>query len=159
MSRKTTLAIERIADDTKFAAAFRADPARTLRRYRLDTDEIDAIKRGDLEALSSVGLDVVAFERGRRHGWRPMCRRVVVAVATVGACLGLTASPAAADVSCGQRCARLSVRASGARASLRTSLRKSPRYGVRAQLSPRMDPVVCRGTCAGRHGAPFSIGD
>lgn len=97
MSRTMTLAIERIADDRRFARRFRSDPDRALSRYRLDRDQIEAIKFGDPESLARHGVDVLAFERGRRHGWRPHWRRLVGALAVGGVALMGLGSPARAD--------------------------------------------------------------
>jgi len=96
MSRTFTLAVERVADDRRFAERFRTDPARALRRYRLDAGQVEAIKAGTHEALWQHGFDVAAFERGVRHGWRPHLRKLVAGATIVGATLGLLAAPASA---------------------------------------------------------------
>lgn len=101
MSRSMTLAVERIADDERFAERFRTDPDRALRRYRLSDDELAAVKRGDPESLDQHGVDVVAFAEGKRHGVGRFWRRAVVVSTLAGAVVGLAAVPAAAD---GGRC-------------------------------------------------------
>jgi len=96
MSRNMTLAIERIADDPRFAERFRTDPPRALRRYRLTSGEIEAIKAGDVASLQAHDVDVVAFTDGKRHGVRRFWRKALVALGTVGVALSMSAAPATA---------------------------------------------------------------
>ncbi len=103
MSRTFTLAVERVADDRRFAERFRHDPQRALRRYRLDDDQLDAIKSGEFAPLAHHGLDVQQFQDGKRHGWRPYWRRALVGVSVLGATLGLMGTPASAAIDvCGK---------------------------------------------------------
>ena len=97
MSRTMTTAIERIADEPRFAERFRRDPERALRRYRLTTNQVAAIKAGDPVSLRANGVDVVAFSDGKRHGLRRHWRRALVALSTVGVAMSMASAPAAAD--------------------------------------------------------------
>lgn len=113
MARNMTLAVERIADDARFAARFRRDPSRALRRYRLGHAQVEAIKAGDAASLARHGVDVAAFAQGRRHGIRPRLRTLAMGVGAVAVVVGLQASPAAARRSrarFGMRRARVMVR-------------------------------------------------
>lgn len=101
--RRMTRAIERIADDRKFAARFREDPEGTLRRYRLRDDEIEAIKRGDAGSLAAHGVDVRSFATGRRRGLRSRLRRVGTVAAMALGALGVAAAPASAARFAGRR--------------------------------------------------------
>lgn len=94
--RRLTLAIERIADERRFAERFRSDPQRALRRYRLGDEEIEAIKAGDPASLQAHGVDVVAFADGKRHGLRRHWRRALAALGTIGVALSMSAAPASA---------------------------------------------------------------
>lgn len=96
MTRGMTLAVERIADEPRFAARFRTNPSAALRRYRLSDSQIEAIKAGDADSLASHGVDVAAFANGRRHGLRPRLRALAMALGAAGVLVGLQASPAAA---------------------------------------------------------------
>lgn len=99
MSRAMTLAAERIADDRRFAERFRADPERALRRYGLDAHQVEAIKRGDPVSLTTHGIDVMAFNDGRRHGWRAHWRKLVAGASIVGAMCFSFGNTARADSS------------------------------------------------------------
>lgn len=101
--RRMTRAIERIADDRRFAARFREDPQAALRRYRLDDGEIQAIKRGDAASLAAHGVDVAGFATGRRRGLRSRLRRVATVAAMVLGALGFSAAPASAARFAGRR--------------------------------------------------------
>ena len=91
-----TTAIERIADEPRFAERFRRDPDRALRRYRLTTGQVEAIKAGDHTSLHAHGVDVVAFSDGKRHGLRRHWRKALAALSTVGVALSMSAAPATA---------------------------------------------------------------
>lgn len=145
MSRSMTLAVERIADDQPFAERFRDQPERALRRYRLTREQIDAIKQGDPASLTFQGVDIVAFEQGKRHGLRPYWRKVVVGVSVLGAVIGLVGAPAAADDSKrvhGVRKASLrQIRAGNAiRVGNVLVTRSSIRLGLRRAGAPRFAP-------------------
>lgn len=124
MTRAMTLAVERIADEPRFAARFRNNPSATLRRYRLSGSQIEAIKAGDADSLASHGVDVAAFANGRRHGLRPRLRMLAMALGAAGVLVGLQASPAAA-VRRGR--ARFGMRRAVRRVSVRASGRMAPR--------------------------------
>lgn len=97
MSSTMTAAIERIADEPRFAERFRSDPSRALRRYRLSDRQVEAIKAGDQMSLHEHGVDVVAFSDGVRRSRRRHWRRFVVALSTVAAALTMSAAPASAS--------------------------------------------------------------
>lgn len=97
MSRNFTLAVERVADDRRFAERFRRNPERALSHYRLDADQVEAVKSGDPLALRSHGLDLDAFQDGKRHGIRPHLRKVVAGASVLGAALGMLVMPRAAS--------------------------------------------------------------
>lgn len=148
-NRRLTLAIERLADDRDFLAAFRRDPARVLRRYRLDADEIEIVKSGDAGALAAAGVDVRGFLAGKRHGVRPWIRRILAAIAMAAGVVGLGVAPASAarksprygvrranlrtDGRLGARLGRSSIR-KGLNTAVRAGARHSPRQGVRNGL-------------------------
>lgn len=100
MSRSFTLAVERVADDRRFATRFRRDPRRALRPYRLSGDQVEAVKSGEPAALAHHGLDLEKFQRGDRHGLRPYWRKAIVAMTVVGATVGLARGPVAASPRC-----------------------------------------------------------
>lgn len=149
MARNMTLAVERIADEPRFAARFRTDPSAALRRYRLSDAEIAAIKAGDPESLAGCGVDVAAFASGRRHGLRPRLRTLAMALGAVAVVVGLQASPAAAArrnaARFGMRRAvrRVSIRASErmARTGRRHFARTSERFTGKGGLTPGNTPV------------------
>lgn len=123
MTRGMTLAVERIADEPRFAARFRTNPTAALRRYRLSASQIEAIKAGDADSLASHGVDVAAFANGRRHGLRPRLRALAMSLGVAGVLVGLQASPAAA----GDRAARFGMRRAVRRVSVRASGRMARR--------------------------------
>lgn len=96
MSNSMTLAIERIADDARFAERFRRSPQRALRRYRLSAEQIEVVKRADPRSLTDHGVDIVAFSNGERHGLHRYWRKFVVACSVTVATIGFAVSPASA---------------------------------------------------------------
>lgn len=100
-------AVERLADDHRFARRFRQDPELALRRYRLDAAQVQAIKSGDADVLAAHGVDVVALANGRRKHLRGAARKMLAALTVMTASLGFGAAPAGA--------ARFGARALGAR--------------------------------------------
>lgn len=117
--RRMTRAVERLADDPAFRAAFRTDPQRAAARYHLTAGQLEAIKAGDPASLTAHGVDVRAFATGKRRSTWARTRRAVITVASALAGLGLTALPASA------------VRAFDGRIGLRRAGRRSPRMGIR----------------------------
>ncbi len=56
-------ALRRLITDEEFRAAFRRDPQRALRRYRLTPEEIEALQDGGAERLAAIGVDVDRWQR------------------------------------------------------------------------------------------------
>lgn len=88
--------VERIADDRRFATRFREDPQRAVRRYRLDEQQLAALKAGDAASLAAQGVDVAGFAAGRRRGVRSRLVRVTAVAVLALSSLGFTAGPASA---------------------------------------------------------------
>lgn len=94
--RRMQRVVERIADDRRFATRFREDPQRAVRRYRLDEQQLAALKAGDAASLAAQGVDVARFAAGRRRGIRSRLVRVTAVAVLALSSLGLTAGPASA---------------------------------------------------------------
>lgn len=152
--RRATRAVRHLAADPRRRTAFRDDPAAALARWRLDTDQLAAIKRGDAASLAGAGVDLTRLDdpplsvRARR--------RVLLLAAAV---LGLVGGPLAGGAAAAPRirARRFGIRHVRADAlGLRASMRKiGPRagraFGARTRLRARtlLGPDRCEFKCEG----------